>query len=73
MLLLNQKMTTNQAWEKGLVMEAFKSVNFLEQVDNRVTVMTALSNKLYTLVICNTKWNLCADDPTFIFNYFREF
>ena len=53
MLLLNQKMTESKAWEKGLVMELFKSDNFSEQVDNRVTVMAGLSNKLNTLVICH--------------------
>ena len=70
MLLLNQKMTESKAWEKGLVMELFKSDNFSEQVDNRVTVMAALSNKLNTLVICHMEWNQCADDPAFIFRYF---
>ena len=48
MLLLNQKMTATQAWEKGLVMEVFKPDNFLEQVDNRVKVMAAMSNKVNT-------------------------
>ena len=48
MLLLNQKMTSTQAWEKGLVMEVFKPDNFLEQVDNRVKVMAAMSNKVNT-------------------------
>ncbi|XP_022806116.1 chromodomain Y-like protein 2 isoform X4 [Stylophora pistillata] len=46
MLLLNQKMAATQAWEKGLVMEVFKPDNFLEQVDNRVKVMAAMSNKI---------------------------
>ena len=48
MLLLNQKMTAIQAWEKGLVIEVFKPDNFLEQVDNRVKVMAAVSNKVNT-------------------------
>lgn len=51
-------------------MELFKSDNFSEQVDNRVTVMAGLSNKLNTLVICHMEWNQCADDPAFIFRYF---
>ena len=70
MLLMNQKMTESKAWEKGLVMELFKSDNFSEQVDNRVTVMAGLSNKLNTLVICHMECNQCADDPAFIFRYF---
>ena len=49
MLLLNQKMTASQAWEKGLVMEVSKSDNFLEQVDKRVTLMAALSSKVNAL------------------------
>ena len=49
MLLLNQKTTTSQHKGKGLVMEVF-----LEQVDNRVTVMATLSNKVNTSVICHT-------------------
>ena len=43
---------------------------FLEQVDNRVAVTAAFSNKVNTSVICHTKWKQRADDPTFIFNYF---
>ena len=70
MLLLNQKMTESKAWEKGLVMELFKSDNFSEQVDNRVTVMSGLSNKLNTLFICHMESNQCSDDPAFIFRYF---
>ena len=70
MLLLNQKMTESKAWEKGLVMELFKSDNFSEQVDNRVTVMAALLNKLNTLVICHMEWTQYVDDPAFIFRYF---
>ena len=48
-------------WEKGLVMEVF-----LEQVDNRVTVMATLSNKVNTSVICHTmsRW------PSFYFQLF---
>ena len=57
MLLLNQKMTPTQAWEKGFVMEVFKPDNFLEQVDNRVKAMAAMSNKVNTQVICHIKWN----------------
>ena len=66
MLLMNRKMTESKAWEKGLVMELFKSDNFSEQVDNRVTVMAGLSNKLNTLVICHMVWNQCADDPFYM-------
>ena len=73
MLLLNQKMTPTQAWEKGFVMEVFKPDNFLEQVDNRVKAMAAMSNKVNTQVICHIKWNQWADDLAFIFNYFQEF
>ena len=43
---------------------------FLEQVDNRVTVTAAFSNKVNTSVICHMKWKQRADDPAFIFNYF---
>ena len=35
--------------------------------------MAALSNKVNTLVICYMKWNQCADDPAFIFNYLNKF
>ena len=48
MLLLNQKMTATQTWEKGLVMEVFKPDYFLEQVDNRVKVMAAMLSKVNT-------------------------
>ena len=65
MLLLNQTTTTSQHKGKGLVMEVF-----LEQVDNRVTVTDAFSNKVNTSVICHMKWKQCADDPAFIFHYF---
>ena len=39
---------------------------FLEQVDNRVTVTAAFSNKVNTSVICHMKWKQCADDPALI-------
>ena len=51
-------------------MEVSKSDNLLEQVDNRVTEMAALSSKLNALVICDMKWKQCIDDPAFIFCHF---
>lgn len=46
MLLLNEKMTATQTWKKRLVMEVFKADNFLEQVDNTIVVMAAMSTKV---------------------------
>ena len=50
MLLLNRKMTATQASENGLVMEVFKPDNFMEQVDSRVKIMTAMSNKVNLVI-----------------------
>ena len=50
MLLLNRKMTATQAWENGLVMEVFKPDNFMEQIDSRLKIMTAMSNKVNLVI-----------------------
>ena len=46
MLLLNNKMGATEAWENGLVMDTMKGVNFLEQVNERLTVMAARPAKV---------------------------
>lgn len=50
MLLLNHKMAATEAWENGLVMEVLKPANFMEQVDSRVKAMTAMPNKVNSII-----------------------
>ena len=46
MLLLNNKMLATEAWENGLVLEVLKAGNFMEQVNDRVKSLAAMSNKV---------------------------
>ena len=46
MLLLNHKMLATEAWENGLVLEVLKAGNFMEQVNDRVKSLAAMSNKV---------------------------
>ncbi|XP_015747929.1 PREDICTED: chromodomain Y-like protein 2 [Acropora digitifera] len=46
MLLLNNKMLATEAWENGLVLEVLKAGNFMEQVNDRVRSLAAMSNKV---------------------------
>ena len=52
MLLLNHKMLATEAWENGLVLEVLKAGNFMEQVNDRVKSLAAMSNKVLAV------WNL---------------
>ena len=57
MLLLNHKMAATEAWENGLVMEVLKPGNFMEQVDSRVKVMTAMPNKVNVINSFQRVWS----------------
>lgn len=67
MLLLNHKMLATEAWENGLVLEVLKAGNFMEQVNDRVKSLAAMSNKVSAV------WNLPSSSSFFFWQVMDNF